>query len=151
MKKTLLDKNNNTAILLAGILAIVVGIGAARFAFTSLLPYMLEDFLSLSYAGVLASLNFAGYLAGAIFSIFIKDINTKVKYFRLGMVLSILTTFVLAFSTNETIWLVSRVIAGFGSAMVLIVGGAIVIRITSYNVCYTKLLRLFGYRFEKFD
>ncbi len=126
MKKTLLDKNNNTAILLAGILAIVVGIGVARFAFTSLLPYMLEDFLSLSYAGVLASLNFAGYLAGAIFSIFIKDINTKVKYFRLGMILSILTTFVLAFSTNETIWLVSRVIAGFGSAMVLIVGGAIV-------------------------
>jgi predicted MFS family arabinose efflux permease len=126
MIKTLLDKNNNTAILLAGILAIVVGIGVARFAFTSLLPFMLEDFLTLSYAGVLASLNFAGYLAGAIFSIFIKDINTKVKYFRIGMVLSILTTLVLALSTNETLWLVSRVIAGFGSAMVLIVGGAIV-------------------------
>jgi len=126
MIKTLLDKNNNTAILLAGILAIVVGIGVARFAFTSLLPFMLEDFLTLSYAGVLASLNFAGYLAGALFSIFIKDINTKVKYFRIGMVLSILTTLVLATSTNETLWLVSRVIAGFGSAMVLIVGGAIV-------------------------
>ncbi|MDM5271598.1 YbfB/YjiJ family MFS transporter [Sulfurovum sp. zt1-1] len=126
MIKTLLDKNNNTAILLAGILAIVVGIGVARFAFTSLLPYMLEDFLTLSYAGVLASLNFAGYLAGAAFSIFIKDINTKVKYFRIGMVLSIVTTLVLALSTNEALWLVSRVIAGFGSAMVLIVGGAIV-------------------------
>ena len=126
MIKTLLDKNNNTAILLAGILAIVVGIGVARFAFTSLLPFMLEDFLTLSYAGILASLNFAGYLAGAIFSIFIKDINTKVKYFRIGMVLSILTTLVLALSSNETLWLLSRVIAGFGSAMVLIVGGAIV-------------------------
>lgn len=126
MIKKLLDKNNNTAILLAGILAIVVGIGVARFAFTSLLPFMLEDFLTLSYAGVLASLNFAGYLAGALFSIFIKDINTKVKYFRIGMVLSIITTLVLALSTNETLWLVSRVIAGFGSAMVLIVGGAIV-------------------------
>ncbi|MBD3792251.1 MAG: YbfB/YjiJ family MFS transporter [Campylobacterales bacterium] len=126
MIKTLLDKNNNTAILLAGILAIVVGIGVARFAFTSLLPFMLNDFLTLSYAGVLASFNFAGYLAGAIFSIFIKDINTKVKYFRIGMVLSILTTLVLALSTNETLWLLSRVIAGFGSAMVLIVGGAIV-------------------------
>ncbi|MDD2450854.1 YbfB/YjiJ family MFS transporter [Sulfurovum sp.] len=126
MIKKLLDKNNNTAILLAGILAIVVGIGVARFAFTSLLPFMLEDFLTLSYAGVLASLNFAGYLAGALFSVFIKDINTKVKYFRIGMVLSIITTLVLALSTNETLWLVSRVIAGFGSAMVLIVGGAIV-------------------------
>jgi MFS family permease len=104
----------------------VVGVGVARFAFTSLLPYMLEDFLSLTYAGVLASFNFAGYLAGAIFSIFIKDINTKVKYFRIGMILSIVTTLVLATTTNETLWLVSRVIAGFGSAMVLIVGGAIV-------------------------
>jgi MFS family permease len=126
MIKTLLDKNNNTAILLAGILAIVVGIGVARFAFTSLLPFMLEDFLSLTYAGVLASFNFAGYLAGAVFSIFIKDINTKVKYFRIGMILSIVTTLILATTTNETLWLISRVTAGFGSAMVLIVGGAIV-------------------------
>lgn len=126
MLHSLLDKNNNTAILLAGILAIIVGIGVARFAFTSLLPFMLEDFLTLTYVGILASFNFAGYLAGAVFSIFIKDINTKVKYFRIGMVLSIVTTFILATTTNETLWLVSRVIAGFGSAMVLIVGGAIV-------------------------
>ncbi len=126
MIKTLFDKNNNAAILLAGILAIVVGIGVARFAFTSLLPSMLEDFLSLIYAGILASFNFAGYLAGAVFSIFIKDINTKVKYFRIGMILSIVTTLMLATTTNETLWLVSRIIAGFGSAMVLIVGGAIV-------------------------
>ncbi|WP_309496261.1 YbfB/YjiJ family MFS transporter [Sulfurovum sp.] len=126
MIKTLLDKNNNTAILLAGILAIIAGMGVARFAFTSLLPYMLDDFLTLTYAGVLAAFNFAGYLAGAIFSIFIKDINTKVKYFRIGMILSIITTLVLATTTNETLWLVSRVIAGFGSAMVLIVGGSIV-------------------------
>ena len=126
MLKTLFDKNSNTAILLAGILAIVVGVGVARFSFTSLLPYMLEDFLTLTYAGVLASFNFVGYLSGAIFSIFIKDINTKVKYLRIGFVLSIVTTLILGVSTNETLWLVSRVVAGFGSAMILIVGAAIV-------------------------
>ncbi len=126
MIKILLDRNNNAAILLAGILALVVGVGVARFAFTSLLPFMLSDFLTLTYAGILASFNFAGYLAGAIFSVFIKDINTKVKYFRIGMVLSVGTTLVLAISTDETLWLISRVIAGFGSAMLLIVGTAIV-------------------------
>ncbi len=126
MIKSLLNRNSNTAILLAGILSIVVGIGVARFAFTSLLPFMLEDILSLTYAGVLASFNFVGYLTGALFSIFIKDINTKVKYFRVGMILSILTTLILATTTNETLWLISRVIAGFGSAMVLIVGSSIV-------------------------
>jgi predicted MFS family arabinose efflux permease len=57
---------------------------------------------------------------------FIKDVNAKVRYFRLGMVLSVLTTLVLGTTTNETLWLVSRVVAGFGSAMVLIVGAAIV-------------------------
>ena len=123
---SLLDKNNNVAILLAGIIAIVVGVGVARFAFTSLLPFMLEDYLSLTNAGIMASFNFAGYLSGAIFSIFIKDINTKVKYFRIGMLLSIVTTLVLATTTNETLWIASRIVAGFGSAMVLIVGGALV-------------------------
>ncbi len=126
MIKTLLDRNANAAILLAGILAIVVGVGVARFAFTSLLPFMLEDFLSLTYAGILASFNFVGYLAGALFSVFIKDINTKVKYFRVGIILSILTTLVLATTSSEIVWLFSRMIAGFGSAMVLIVGASLV-------------------------
>ncbi|QOY51752.1 YbfB/YjiJ family MFS transporter [Candidatus Sulfurimonas baltica] len=123
---SLFDKSNNAAILLAGILAIVVGIGVARFAFTSLLPFMLEDYLTITNAGILASFNFTGYLSGAVFSVFIKDINAKVKYFRIGMFLSVVTTLVLATTTDETLWLLSRVVAGFGSAMVLIVGGAIV-------------------------
>lgn len=133
MNINLLDKNNNTAILLAGILAIFVGVGVARFAFTSLLPSMLDDFLSITDAGVLASFNFAGYLTGAIFTIFMKDINTKVKYFRIGLVLSMVTTLVLATTTNETMWLLSRVVAGFGSAMLLIVGGALVMVKLNYE------------------
>lgn len=114
------------AILLAGILALTVGIGVARFAFTSLLPSMLEDTLTVTEAGLLASSNFFGYLSGAIFVIFIKDINTKVRYFRIGMLLSVLSTLFLATTADETLWLFSRVIAGFGSAMVVIVGGALV-------------------------
>ena len=125
-KVNLLDRNNNTAILLAGILALIVGVGVARFVFTSLLPFMLDDFLELTYAGILASVNFAGYLGGSIFSVFIKDINAKVKYFRFGMFICIITTLILGITTNETIWFISRIIAGFGSAMALVVGSAIV-------------------------
>lgn len=125
-KTILLDRNNNIAILLAGIIALIVGVGVARFVFTSLLPFMLDDFLTLTYAGILASVNFAGYLSGSIFSVFIKDINAKVKYFRLGMVLCVTTTLILGITTNETIWFISRIVAGFGSAMALVVGSAIV-------------------------
>lgn len=129
----LLDRNKNFNILLAGILSIVVGVGVARFAFTTLLPPMLEDFLSVTDAGLFASFNYAGYLSGALFSIFLQDINAKVRFFRLGMILSVLTTLVLAVTTNETLWFISRIVAGFGSAMVLIVGGAIVMVKLNYE------------------
>ena len=122
----LLDKNSNVAILLAGIIALIIGVGVARFVFTSLLPPMLENYLTISFAGVLASINYVGYLAGSIFAVFIKDINTKVKYFRLGIILCILTTIIMGVTTNEILWLLGRVIAGFGAAMALVVGAAIV-------------------------
>ena len=122
----LLDKNSNVAILLAGIIALIIGVGVARFVFTSLLPPMLEDYLTISFAGVLASINYVGYLSGSIFSVFIKDINTKVKFFRLGMFLCFITTLMLGVTTSETIWIISRVLAGFGAAMALVVGSAIV-------------------------
>ncbi|NQY24336.1 MAG: YbfB/YjiJ family MFS transporter [Campylobacteraceae bacterium] len=126
MKIKLLDKNENASILLAGILALIIGVGVARFVFTSLLPFMLEDRLSITFAGVLASFNYIGYLAGSIFSVFIKDMNSKIKYFRLGMFLCVVTTLILATTQNDTVWLISRVVAGFGAAMALIVGSAIV-------------------------
>jgi len=77
MNINLLDKNNNASILLAGILSVVIALGVARFVFTSLLPTMLDDFLTVSFAGVLAAVNFAGYLSGSVLSMFIKDINQK--------------------------------------------------------------------------
>ncbi|MDD2639755.1 MAG: YbfB/YjiJ family MFS transporter, partial [Arcobacteraceae bacterium] len=125
-KINLLNKDSNAAIILAGILALIIGVGVARFVFTSLLPAMLEDYLTVSFAGILASVNYMGYLAGSIFAVFIKDIYTKVKFFRLGMVLSVVTTLVLATTHNETLWIISRIIAGFGAAMALVVGSAIV-------------------------
>jgi predicted MFS family arabinose efflux permease len=126
MNFNLLDRENNVSILLAGILSIIISIGIARFAFTSLLPSMLEDYLTVMTAGVLASFNFVGYLSGAIFSIFIKDINTKVKYFRLGIVLSLVTTVILATIQNEYLWIFSRIVAGFGTALLFLIGSSLV-------------------------
>jgi predicted MFS family arabinose efflux permease len=130
----LLDKNSNFNILLAGIIGLFIGVGVARFSYTSLLPSMLEDnTLSLTFSGILASINYVGYLSGSIFAIFIKDINTKVKYFRLGIILCILTTVIMGITTNDILWLLSRVIAGFGSAMALVVGAAIVMTKLNFN------------------
>lgn len=122
----LLNKNDNLAILLAGIITVIIGLGVARFAFTSLLPPMLEGFLTVKFAGILAALNFAGYLSGSVFSMFMKDINQKVILFRIGIVLCVASTVILGTTTNETIWIIGRVIAGFGAALAFVVGSAIV-------------------------
>ena len=122
------DRNNNIAILIAGIFSIIIGLGVARFAFTGLIPAMLDDYLSIKFVGILASLNFAGYLAGSIFSIFVKDINFKVYLYRMGVFLAISTTFILAFSSNDTLWLIGRVLGGFAGAMCLIIGTSIVMQ-----------------------
>ncbi len=120
------NRESNSSILLAGILALVVGVGVARFVFTSLLPAMLEDSINIGFAGVLASINYLGYLSGSVFSIFIKDIHSKVKYFRFGLLLCVVSSFVLGITENSTLWIIARLFAGFGAAMALVVGSAVV-------------------------
>ena len=53
--------------VLAGLAATLVGIGLARFAYTPLLPALIEaDWFSASDAAYLGAANLAGYLAGAL-------------------------------------------------------------------------------------
>ncbi|XQW84280.1 YbfB/YjiJ family MFS transporter [Thalassotalea piscium] len=120
------NRDSNSAILVAGILALVVGVGVARFVFTSLLPSMLENTISITFAGILASINYLGYLSGSIFSVFIKDIHSKVRCFRFGLILCVVSSFVLGITENSTVWILARLLAGFGAAMALVVGSSIV-------------------------
>jgi len=126
MNLNLLDRNNHASILIAGILSVIIALGVARFVFTSLLPSMLDDFLTISFAGILAAVNFAGYLSGSVLSMFIKDINQKVILFRIGIAICIITTVILGITTNETIWFIARILAGLGAALAFVVGAAIV-------------------------
>ena len=117
---------------MAGIFALVVGIGVGRFAFTTLLPPMMEDFLDVRRTGYLAAANYAGYLSGALFAVFLRDINAKVFWFRVGLALSLATTLFLGISREPQFWLISRVIAGFATAMTMVVGSALVMSKLSY-------------------
>jgi len=55
-------------IVLAGMVALAIAMGIGRFAFTPILPMMLADgVVDLASASWLASANYLGYLAGAVF------------------------------------------------------------------------------------
>ena len=128
MKKIdLFSKNSNLNILLAGIVSLFIALGVARFSYTSLLPAMLEDkAISLAFSGVMASVNYVGYLLGALFAIFIKSMSIKVKCFRLGLFFCVITTLIIGITDNDYWWLASRIVAGFSSAMVMVIGSAII-------------------------
>jgi MFS family permease len=126
MKLDLLNNNSNNAIIFAGIVSIFIGVGIARFSFTSLLPLMLNDTISLKFAGFLATTNYVGYFIGSVFAIFLKDLHSKIQFFRLGLFFSIISTIILGLTLNETLWVLSRIIAGFATAMILVVCSSIV-------------------------
>src|SRR3954447_16118935 len=58
---------------LAGLAALAVAMGIGRFAFTPVLPMMLQDAgLSIASGGLLASANYLGYLIGALSAIAVR-------------------------------------------------------------------------------
>ena len=61
------ESRHATGIAIAGLIALAAGMGIGRFVYTPVLPFM-EEALGLTkpQAGVIASVNFLGYLLGAL-------------------------------------------------------------------------------------
>jgi len=107
------------AVALTGLIALAVGMGIGRFAFTPILPMMQEDAgLSIATGGWLASANYVGYLAGAL-SVIWWRIAAPVGI-RVGLAGIGLTTLGMGFAHHLAVWLLLRALAGVASAWVLI-------------------------------
>lgn len=103
----------------AGLLALAVAMGIGRFAFTPILPMMLEDAgLSVAGGGWLASANYFGYLVGALSMMVIRV--RPAAAICLGLLLIGLATLAMGFTGSFAAWAVLRALAGIASAWVLI-------------------------------
>lgn len=104
---------------LAGLAALAVAMGIGRFAFTPILPMMLQDAgLSIATGGLLASANYVGYLLGALSAMVVK-IRPE-HAIRGGLLAIAAVTLAMGWQVPFAVWLVLRLLAGFASAWVLI-------------------------------
>tara|TARA_R110001599_G_scaffold42551_15_gene128193 strand:- start:7225 stop:8502 length:1278 start_codon:yes stop_codon:yes gene_type:complete len=115
-------------VLCAGIFSLMLTLGVARFAYTPMLPQMqAQAGLGVADAGWLAAINYVGYLSGALLASFISDLRYKDRLYRIGIVLAVLSTVMMAISTNLWIWGISRYVAGLSSAAGMLLGSALIL------------------------
>jgi len=104
---------------IAGLAVLAVAMGIGRFAFTPVLPMMLQDAgLSLAAGGLIASANYLGYLLGALSAMVIRV--QPERAIRGGLLVIGMVTLAMSLSLPFAAWLVLRLAAGVASAWVLI-------------------------------
>lgn len=124
----MLDQGQRIKVLGAGIFSLLLAVGVARFSYTPLLPLMqAQAGLGIAEAGWLASINYAGYLSGALIASLISDMILKDRLYRIGMVVALLSTIVMGLSTDVAVWAVSRYFAGLSSAAGMLLGTGLIL------------------------
>jgi len=115
-------------VLTSGIFSLILMLGIARFAYTPLLPLMQEQAgLGISEAGWLASINYMGYLCGALLSSLINNLIVKDRLFRLGLIVALITTAGMGLTDNFWLWSLFRFFAGLSSAAGLLLGSGLIL------------------------
>ena len=110
-----------------GLLAMAAGIGVGRFVYTPILPPMVEALhLSKSAAGLIASANFVGYLAGALLATM--PLPGSRRTWLLGaLAVNAVGLAAMGLTSSLTLFLLVRLIAGIASAFALIFASALVL------------------------
>lgn len=112
----------------SGLLALMLAMGIGRFAYTALLPQMLEEGqLSHSGGALLAGANYVGYLVGALWAAFSRNASPVPRLIG-GLVCSVVTTLAMGFDPGFLIWCIVRFAAGIASAVVYVYATGIVLR-----------------------
>jgi MFS family permease len=103
------------SITVAGILSLAVAMGIGRFAFTPLLPLMIQEGqLDLAAGGWIAAANYAGYLVGALTASRLRW--SAVRLGAVALVMTAVLTAAMALPLPAWAWALMRFAAGVCSA-----------------------------------
>lgn len=115
-------------VICAGISALVLSVGIARFAYTPLLPLMRVDAgLSPAMGGWLATFNYVGYLLGTLLVARVGDMQLKFRFYRVGLLLAVTSTALMAVTTTPALWSALRLVAGLSSTAGLLLASGLVL------------------------
>ncbi len=112
-----------------GCLAMAAIMGIGRFAYTPLLPFMLQEgVLNEVDAGFVASSNYLGYLIGALMAARAPLPGGPYKVFMVALIASTVVTFLMAFNLGLYWYVIIRFLAGLASAYAFVLVANIVMQ-----------------------
>ena len=111
-----------------GLIAIAAAIGIGRFIYTPILPAMAEGLhLTKGEAGLIASANFLGYLAGALAAASPRLPGGPRAWLLAALAMSAATTGAMAWPDGMAAFMALRFVGGVASAYVLVLASALVL------------------------
>lgn len=115
-------------VVIAGLFSLILTLGVARFAYTPLLPVMMQGtVLTDATGGWLAAFNYLGYMCGALITASISNLRLKDTLYRIGLIGAVVTTMAMGLAENIWLWLIMRFLAGLCSAAGLLIGSGLVL------------------------
>ena len=106
--------------MLTGMATLIIVLGMGRFSLTPQIPLMIAGgHLTLSSAGILAAMNYIGYLSGAVHVSRLKAHH--VDYLKAGLLATALVTLLSGFTDSFMLQCLYRFVAGMGGAWALII------------------------------
>lgn len=115
-------------VIAGGICALVLTLGLARFAFTPLLPSLqAHTGLGDAAAGVLAAVNYAGYMSGALLAAWIDSPQWRHRLYGWGLWVAVLGTAATGLAAWYPAWLLLRYLGGLCGAAGMLLGSGLVL------------------------
>ena len=115
-------------VIFAGICALILTVGLARFAYTPLLPIMRgQAGLTDMAGGWLATFNYVGYITGALIAATISDLGRKFLLYRVGLVVAVVSTAAMGMTHDLNLWVALRFVSGLSSTAGLLIASGLVL------------------------